>query len=757
MQLLSKVFSVKMVYRQLITIILSIYKNFSLRSMFINDLNLILVGTFPTEGNSNMLEYQQISLFPTEQEEIISKISELLPGQSEVDIDNLCMLFPRLALVRKIAEQNKFMHWELEFADLFAERGGFDLIIGNPPWIKIEWNEQSVLSDTHPMFAVKKLTATQTTHKRAEALENTVTRKMYFSEYEMLSGEQAFLNAVQNYADLKGQQTNLFKCFLPQSWTFSGKSGVAAFVHPEGVYDDPKGGALREKLYSRLRYHFQFQNELLLFPEVAHRATFSLNIYGEPQNVQFDSISNIFGASCIEECYTGGSKNTILGLKDTEDNWNCYGHPDRIIRISKKELSAFAKLFDSNDQWKQARLPVLHCKQLLEILGCFVKQEMNLGTIQDSIFTTQMWNETGAQNEGIIERKVQFPDANLQMIYSGPHIGVASPLFKTPRTKCVLKSDYDSIDITNIPDIYLSRSIYIPLMYTDEYIKRAPVTPWGSYIESYKLLTRRMLNQSGERTLVPTIGIPGSGHIHTVFGLAFKDNKDLITAAGLMASVVYDGYIKITGRSDVYFETLSNLPYFDNEYAKQVRLLSLLLNCLTKRYGELWRKCFDSLFCDSCWSKSDHRLANTKFSTLTQEWTWDTPLRTDYERRQALVEIDVLTAMALGMTLEQLKTIYRIQFPVLQSYEADTWYDANGRITFTNNRSLVGVGFDRKEFELNMKDAPAGKKFYRTIMDDTMPGGPVERTIEYVAPFDRCDREQDYETAWKFFEEKYGK
>lgn len=37
-----------------------------------------------------------------------------------------------------------------------------------------------------------------------------------------------------------------------------------------------------------------------------------------------------------------------------------------------------------------------------------------------------------------------------------------------------------------------------------------------------------------------------------------------------------------------------------------------------------------------------------------------------------------------------------------------------------------------------------------------MPGGPVERTIEYVAPFDRCDREADYETAWKFFEEKYG-
>lgn len=547
------------------------------RSEFLFDMSLILEGTTKsvlvtdtTTDKENI--YGQISMFPTEMQKIEAKIFDLYSDIGEVDIPALRKQNPRLDLAAQIAEQNKFMHWELEFADLFAERGGFDLIIGNPPWIKIEWNEQSVLSDTHPMFAVKKLTATQTTHKRAEALENAVTRKMYFSEYEMLSGEQTFLNAMQNYADLKGQQTNLFKCFLPQSWMFSSKSGVAAFVHPEGVYDDPKGGALREKLYPRLRYHFQFQNELLLFPEVAHRATFSLNIYGEPQNVQFDSISNIFGASCIEECYTGGNKDTILGLKDAEGNWNCQGHPDRIIRISRKELSAFAKLFDGSEEWRQARLPVLHCKQLLESMGCFAKQEMNLGTIQDSIFTTQMWNETGAQNEDIIERKVQFPDTNLQMIYSGPHIGVATPLFKTPRAKCVLKSDYDSIDLTSIPEIYLSRSIYVPVMSSDEYAQRAPVTPWGSYIESYKLLTRRMLNQSGERTLVPTIGIPGSGHIHTVFGLAFKDNKDLITAAGLMASVVYDGYIKITGRSDVYFETLSNLPYFNNEYANRIRL-----------------------------------------------------------------------------------------------------------------------------------------------------------------------------------------
>ena len=143
-------------------------------------------------------------------------------------------------------------------------------------------------------------------------------------------------------------------------------------------------------------------------------------------------------------------------------------------------------------------------------------------------------------------------------------------------------------------------------------------------------------------------------------------------------------------------------------------------------------------------------------------------MRSSYERRQALVEIDVLTAMALGMTLDQLKTIYRIQFPVLQTYEADTWYDATGKIVFTNNRSLIGVGFSRAEFENKnavrsveqgndswdgvLKNAPAGYVFERTITDDTIPNGPIERTIRYVAPFDKCDRERDYEISWRYFE-----
>jgi len=49
---------------------------------------------------------------------------------------------------------------------------------------------------------------------------------------------------------------------------------------------------------------------------------------------------------------------------------------------------------------------------------------------------------------------------------------------------------------------------------------------------------------------------------------------------------------------------------------------------------------------------------------------------------------------------------------------------------------------------------PDGTRIKRPVMDDTMPGGPVERIIEYVAPFGLADREQDYRVAWVEFERR---
>jgi hypothetical protein len=240
-----------------------------------------------------------------------------------LNIPSLCERKPRLALVKEISERERFLHWELEFADLFDDRGGFDLILGNPPWIKMEWNEQSVLSDVDPEFIIKDLTATETSKRRAKALNFQTTRDLYFSEYEKHTGTKNYLNATQNYPDLKGQQTNLYKLFLPQAFQFTNINGVSGFLHPSGVYNDPNGGLLRKKIYQRLRTRFSFSNELKFFPEVGHNLNFVLNVYGPPhKEPKFDSISKLYDINTIQQCYEICIQDTLTGLKDNYVNWN---------------------------------------------------------------------------------------------------------------------------------------------------------------------------------------------------------------------------------------------------------------------------------------------------------------------------------------------------------------------------------------------------------------------------------------------------
>lgn len=162
----------------------------------------------------------------------------------------------------------------------------------------MEWNEAGILGEAKPLFAIRKISATELTRERTKAFEEFKRLQgEWTGELEEAEATQNFLNGTQNYPLLlKGSQTNLYKCFMPLGWMLSGESGVTGFLHPEGPYDDPKGGALREVLYARLRAHFQFQNQKILFP-IGDRVKYSINIYAAPQTVAFDQLANIFAAN----------------------------------------------------------------------------------------------------------------------------------------------------------------------------------------------------------------------------------------------------------------------------------------------------------------------------------------------------------------------------------------------------------------------------------------------------------------------------
>ena len=71
----------------------------------------------------------------------------------------------------------------MEFADVFADRGGFDLIVGNPPWIKVEWNEGGVMADFEPLYALRDYPAPRLNELRETALrKHTSLHSIYLND-----------------------------------------------------------------------------------------------------------------------------------------------------------------------------------------------------------------------------------------------------------------------------------------------------------------------------------------------------------------------------------------------------------------------------------------------------------------------------------------------------------------------------------------------------------------------------------------------
>jgi hypothetical protein len=642
------------------------------------------------------------------------------------DVDELCRQHPALAQARVTADQMRFHHWELVFSEVFVGRGGFDLIVGNPPWVKLGWDEGGLLSDYEPIIAIRRYSASRIVELRDELIKIKILVEEYIINFYKTVGEISFLSSICNYDKLRDiQKSNLYKCFMVKSWDVATDIGFIGLLHPEGVYEDPRGGNFRKEIYPRLQAHYQFHNELLLFSDVHHQTIFSINIYSSiaKPTVRFDHIVNLYHPSTIDNCYHHDGVGMVPGSRNQYGSWNLQGHKNRIINISKQQLDIFATLYDDTSiSPLAARLPLVHSKELLSVLSKFSEQKTRLGDLKEYYFATVMWDQNSAQKKGIIKSRTQYPENPTQLILSGPHFYVATPIYKNPNENCRHNLDYSNIDLTDIPDNFLPRTNFIPMQNDQEYLAQQPKWNNTPIFMKYKHIHRRMLGITAERTLINAIAIPYSGHVNTVFSITFSENVDLVTFSGLCSSIVYDFFVKSTGRSDMYEDLSAMLPIVRKNRTPLINR-TLRLNCLTDYYADLWEDQFLIDFYNETWTKQDARLS--EWEHLTPRWGWNTPLRTPFERRQALVEIDVLAAMALELTVDELLTIYRVQFPVLQK----------------NERRLL---FDQRGMEVPVK----------TVAGELGVDEGHEKFPEMVPPFTPVDREADYRQAWAHFEER---
>ncbi|MEV8072189.1 hypothetical protein [Streptomyces pseudogriseolus] len=701
--------------------------------------------------------------------------------------------YPWMGVVREIAEEQGFLHWELEFALAFTEGGGFDLQVGNPPWVRPDWKEDSVLAESDPWFTLTENSDERVLHLRREQVLAKPSFIVYVCrEIENVVTLSSFLKAPQNYSLISGSRPDLYRGFVCQTWRHASSRGIVGLIHPDTHFEGEGSGPLREAAYRRLAVHGSFINGKNWAFEASRTLEFGVHIYrAKPGDIDFAHVSHLYSASALIESFLNDGKGEIPGVK-YRGGWDTRPHRARIVQVNPSLLAVWDALA-GGDGVDLDRTPLKYPVSSAEnaALLALARFERRLGVqeIDGGL------NETMAERSGLIRESVESPGDWCEVILKGPQIGVATPIAKQPPN---MKNNDQPWYLPDLPCDAVPATVYVRAVRTrkefveaqrrridpaihrqlksmtrkeisDRYgadhptvagfIKgRGAVENLGDalyeellcelakrpFSEYYRLAWREMIPDNGERSLFCAIIPPGPTHVHAVRSVALENNRLTALQAGFWASLVLDYYLRATGRAHLDVADAKSMPFADPDHplAQALLLRSLRLNCVTSAYTDLWSELFDSRWGETeGWARAWSHV--TPIERVSAHWSSDIPLRSEYARRAALVEIDALVAVWLGISADGLIAAYRSRYGTMSDYEEGMYFDTQGRriasrfevYGYTQARTGRKKVFEQLEEHLNSPEAcPA-------------PDG-------YTAPFYKADRETEMREAHAYFQKR---
>ncbi|SHI33509.1 hypothetical protein SAMN05216246_101269 [Actinomyces denticolens] len=581
-----------------------------------------------------------------------------------------------LEVVRATAAEQGFFHWELDFATVFA-RGGFDLQVGNPPWVRPNVELETLLADGDPWWVLtSKPSLTERKTRLPHTLDRDGIRNMVLdgaSEIQVL-GE--FISDSTIYPVMEGRP-DLYRAFMCQVWEHQNARGISSLIHMETHFTDAKTPGLRAATYRHLRRHWQFGNDLLLF-DVDNHIRYGVHTYGPERSPSFLHATSLYHPDTVLRSIAHDGSGEEPGFKDPHTGtWDLRPHASRIQRVDESVLRTWQAVTEAED-WRSTPMVSTVNSAAARTLSTLASHP-RISTL--GLQFSSGWNETTDFNNGRFTKtwgEASWADAILQ----GPHLHVSTPLYKAPKETMKSNKDWTSTDLEVLPAHALPVTQYKPAGDRAAYDRL--YTHWGdsSARTHYRIAWRNMAPLTGERTLAAALIPRGAAHVNTVSSATtLRSKKPLVAAQAVASSLLADFMIRSSGRSHIHasgLERLFTLPPA-HALASRVLLRTLRLNCVTEAYADLWTDCWDKAFLNDApiLERYDER-------PVGPVWTRDVPLRRAEDRRNAQAEIDVMVAVMLGVPIEDLCTIYRTQFAVLYDYDHGRGqgayvYDANGR------------------------------------------------------------------------------
>ena len=189
-----------------------------------------------------------------------------------------------------IGADANFLHWELAFPTVWKNwrsptqrSGGFDAIIGNPPWDRLKMQEVEWFASRKPEIA--KATRAADRNRMVKALKDS--GDALSGQYERASEMAALASRMANHKDgqfpLLGKgDTNLYSLFVERAMQLVKPNGIVGLLIPSGIAGDLGASAFFRSVSTtgRLGVLLDYENKKIFFPDVHSSFKFSAMIFG---------------------------------------------------------------------------------------------------------------------------------------------------------------------------------------------------------------------------------------------------------------------------------------------------------------------------------------------------------------------------------------------------------------------------------------------------------------------------------------------
>jgi hypothetical protein len=187
-----------------------------------------------------------------------------------------------------LAAKHKFFHWPLEFPEIFTHSplekgetggcGGFDVVLGNPPWERIKLQEQEFFAtrDTEIANAPNKAVRTKLLNQLVE--KNPVLLKEFIEAKHDAESDSRFVREACRFPLTAVGDLNTYPLFAELSKNIISKSGRSGIITPTGIATDDSTKYFFQELIKgkTLASLYDFDNRHGIFPAVEKNVRFCL-------------------------------------------------------------------------------------------------------------------------------------------------------------------------------------------------------------------------------------------------------------------------------------------------------------------------------------------------------------------------------------------------------------------------------------------------------------------------------------------------